>query len=86
MKKGKLYTGDFVKSHFRSRWVGVILDGNLQHPYSTSVLCLIIIDGAGNKPRKRILKRLSPFWLTKVKPVNIKSYNTDWFVLTNVEF
>lgn len=82
MKKNAPKIGESVISHFRSRWRGVILD---IEKYQSTTICtvLVIKDRNGNTPRKRILRKLSIWWLTECEDLDTSHINKDWFVLRN---
>ena len=70
----------YVKSKYKSPWKGVVLDIiKRNNKLSPLYICLICKDRSGNKPRKRILKKLDSSWLVEIKPFSIENINTDWF-------
>jgi len=86
MKKlQRIEKGDFVKSNYRSRWKGVVLKSinyKLNFPRKCEgYVCTILIlkDGNGNLPRRRIIRHLNQDWLSKTEPFNIEHINKDWF-------
>jgi hypothetical protein len=78
MKKNAPKLGESVISHFRSHWKGVILDIE-KYPSTTICTVLIIKDRNGNTPRKRILRKLSIWWLTECEVIDTSHINKDWF-------
>ena len=86
MKKlQKIEKGDFVESNYRSRWKGIVLKSvpyKLNFPIqSTGYICTILIikDGNGHLPRRRIVRNLNQDWLTKIEKIDISHINKDWF-------
>ena len=60
----KLKIGDTVKSHFRARWTGIIIDIEKRKNISDLATIKVILDRNGNKLRKPIIKTLDVGWLT----------------------
>ena len=84
-KLQKIEKGDFVESNYRSRWQGVVLESvpyKLNYPVkSTGYVCTILIlkDGNGKLPRRRIVRHLNQDWLTKINEFDTSHINKDWF-------
>ena len=76
--------GTFVKSAYRSRWTGVVIDysyyRNGKYP---AYDILIVKDSGGQTPRKRIINRLGEGWLTIEKPFDISHINKEWLIPLN---
>jgi len=75
-----LYTSrKFVKSRFRARWSGVVIDTKNRNKQNPLYLILVIKNSIGNIPRKRILKILDSSWTIEIDKINIDDINKDWF-------
>jgi hypothetical protein len=72
---------NFVKSKYKSPWVGVIIDKKHRTGMNDLYLILVLKDRNGNIPRKRMLKTLDSFWITEVDSFDISNINKDWFKL-----
>ncbi len=72
----------FVQSRYKSRWTGIILHEipviSKEREYNSAVV-LVVKCANGEKPRKRILKVYSTYWLNTVKHTDISWINKDWF-------
>ena len=70
----------FIKSHYKSRWIGIVLDTKSRGNANNLLLILIVRNSLGNIPRKRILIVLDESWVTKIKEIDISNINPDWFI------
>lgn len=68
----------FVKSHYRGRWSGVVLDHLNRNKFGLS-LVLLLKDQNGQPYTRRIIKVISDGWLTETTPIDISNINPDWF-------
>lgn len=74
----------FVKSHYQSRWTGVVLDSKRRHKMEPLILVLVVKDANGNTPKKRIVKILSEYWTNPAPAQDISHINKDWFNLKDL--
>lgn len=77
--KGDPKVGAFVRSHFRARWTGVVIDVEKRKDYEPLVTCVIVRDRHGNLLKSRRTRRLSVHWTTPCAPVDVSMYPTNWF-------
>jgi hypothetical protein len=75
---------EFVQSHYRSNWIGVIID-RLHRVGCEDLLLIVIVRDSGNRvPNRRITKLLSASWVTKVLPIEICEIHKSWFDKNNI--
>lgn len=68
----------FVKSHYRGRWYGIVLDHvNVR---KNGISLVLLIKDQNNQPfNRRYLKVLGDGWLEEVPPFDTSDINPDWF-------
>ena len=73
----------FVRSHYRSTWTGAVLrriarehDGRRIGDLLTVV---IVLDGHGNRPRRKIVQTIDASWTTPAIDVDVSWVNPDWW-------
>jgi hypothetical protein len=69
----------FVKSKYKSRWKGVIIDKQHRTGFDDLYLVLVLKDKNGNVPRKRTIKRIADNWTEEINKFDISNINKDWF-------
>lgn len=69
----------FVKSRYAAPWVGVVLDSLPRRGQHDLYLILVVKDGSGKTPRKRILKVLDASWTSVTQKIDLSNINPDWF-------
>jgi hypothetical protein len=72
---------EFVQSHYRSRWKGVILAREKRKDHGDLLTILILLDRTNNPVRRRMLTRLNERWTTACSAIDVTSINPDWFKL-----
>jgi hypothetical protein len=65
--KNKLKVGDFVKSNFRARWAGVVVDVEIRTGIEPLVTVCVFLSRYGRRLRKTQKHTLSGGWLEKIK-------------------
>lgn len=71
---------EFVRSSFRSRWRGLVLDREKRKGAGALLTIVILVDQHGNRMRRRILTRLDEHWTTRCEPIDLSQVNPDWLV------
>lgn len=70
--KNKLKVGDTVKSHFRAKWTGKVIDIELRsNGLSPIAVVKVFLDRNGRPLRKPIRKRLDSNWLEKLNGIEV---------------
>ena len=69
----------FVKSNYRGRWVGVVLESNNNRKPDGISMVLLLKDQNGMWFKDRIIKIISNYWLHEVPSFDITNINPDWF-------
>ena len=69
----------FVKSNYRGRWVGVVLESNNNRKPDGISMVLLLKDQNGMWFKDRIIKIMSNYWLREVPSFDITNINQDWF-------
>ena len=69
----------FIRSRFRARWCGVVIDKRNRTKQNPLYLILILKDSCGNTPRKRMVKTLDSSWTIEIDKIELGDINTDWF-------
>lgn len=69
----------FVKSRYRARWSGVVVDFKRRTGMSSLYLIIVLRDSRGNIPRKRIIKVLDELWTIEIGKMDLTNVNEEWF-------
>ena len=82
--------GDFVRSHFRACWTGVVVDvyersKSRNGTDSPVITCVIVRDRRGNLMRHRQTRHLDLSWTTSCTPVDVSMYHPNWFAVNPKE-
>lgn len=69
----------FVKSNYRGRWVGVVLESNNNRKPDGISMVLLLKDQNDMWFKHRMIKIMSNYWLREVPSFDITNVNPDWF-------
>lgn len=69
----------FVKSNYRGRWVGVVLESNNNRKPDGISMVLLLKDQNDMWFKHRMIKIMSNYWLREVPSFDITNINPDWF-------
>jgi hypothetical protein len=68
----------FVKSHYRSRWKGVVIATDKLSAHGDLLTIVILLDRTGKPMRKRTIMRLNEHWVKACEPIDLNAVNPDW--------
>jgi hypothetical protein len=71
----------FVRSHYRARWIGIVLDRRHRTGNSDLYTVLIVEDSSGNPPIRKMIKTIDSAWTISITPFNISHINKDWLTI-----
>lgn len=62
---------EWVKSHYHSRWKGVIIGRYTRPIYNDILILLIIYDKSNHLMKKRQVRTLDESWTEKILPIDV---------------
>jgi len=75
----------FVRSKYRSKWYGVVIDILKRKTAKDLYLILVLKDKNGDRIKGQLFKILDEAWTEDIEPFDITGYNKMWFEITSTQ-